>query len=231
MNVSNDLDLTISTQNYPNYYSVGSDHLWDINGKSGQSVLLTFTDLDLITKHNLTLESSNKSDTLSSGNVISLIPDYFVSLPLLLKLSSQSIGTEEPFSARGFKANLTIVECGNSIELKPNNVLTISTPKVTTGISKCIWTVTVPNDKTGLNLIQFNLTFGKDVDKNNNGLKIYDSNSMRNNQFVNLTYFNETKSSSTNSIVIVYTLNDPKKDLSLTLNLNTTGNEFLRNFD
>jgi hypothetical protein len=191
-------------------------------GKPGQKVLLTFTDINLTPSHKLLIKSPNETETFDDTNVLSQTNDYLITLPLFLNLSSQSIGGKEPFSARGFSANLTSVECGDAFKIEPNKALNISTPNPLTGISKCIWTLTVPNDKTGLNLLEFNVNFGEGVDKNNNGLKIYDSNSMRDNQIMNLTYFNSTKLSSTNSIIIVYSINDPKKPVSLTLNFTTT---------
>jgi hypothetical protein len=226
LNISDVLNETISTQSYPNYYSVGTDHTWEVIGKPGQKVLLTFTDINLTPSHKLLIKSPNETETFDDTNVLSQTNDYLITLPLFLNLSSQSIGGKEPFSARGFSANLTSVECGDAFKIEPNKALNISTPNPLTGISKCIWTLTVPNDKTGLNLLEFNVNFGEGVDKNNNGLKIYDSNSMRDNQIMNLTYFNSTKLSSTNSIIIVYSINDPKKPVSLTLNFTTTGNYY-----
>ncbi len=228
LNISDVLNETISTQSYPNYYSVGSDHLWNVIGKDKQKVLLTFTDINLISSHQLLIRSQNQTQTFNDTNVLSQTSDYLITLPLFLNLSSQSIGDKAPFSARGFSANLTSVQCGDAFTIQPNKTFNISTPNPLTGISKCIWTLTVPNDKTGLNLLEFNVNFGEGVNKSNNGLKIYDSNSMRDNQIMNLTYFNETKLSSTNSIIIVYTINDPKKPVSLTLNLTTTGNYYLK---
>jgi hypothetical protein len=81
--------------------------------------------------------------------------------------------------------------------------LTISSPNPMNDISKFIWTVTVPNNKTALNLLQFSINYGTNAHKINNRLTIYDSNSVRDNLFINLSYFNETKFSSTNSIIII----------------------------
>jgi hypothetical protein len=227
LNISDVVNETISTQSYPNYYSVGSDHVWEVNGKVGQKVLLTFTDINLIPSHKLLIASTNETQTFNDTNVLSQTSDYLITLPLLVNLSSQSIGDKEPFSARGFSANLTSVECGGVFKMEPNKPFNISTPNPLINISKCIWTLTVPNDKTELNLLEFNVNFGEGVDKNNNGLKIYDSNSIRDNRIMNLSYFAETKLSSTNSIIIVYSINDPKKPVSLTLNFTTTGNYYL----
>jgi hypothetical protein len=101
----------------------------------------------------------------------------------------------------------------------PKHSLTISTPNPMT----CIWTVTVPKNKTAFNLLQFSINYGTNADKNNIRLTIYDSNSIRDNRFINLSYFNETKLSSTNSIITVYSIIDIKKESSLTLKLSTTG--------
>jgi hypothetical protein len=71
-------------------------------------------------------------------------------------------------------------------------------------------------------LLQFSINYGTNADKNNNRLTTYDSNSILDNLFINLSYFNETKLSLTNFIITVYSIIDTKKESSLTLKLSKT---------
>ena len=194
--------------------------------------LLTFYDFDLNPSHELLIRSKNLAATLKASNLTE-VADNLVELPLFLNLSSRSIDNAKlPFSGRGFSANLTSVSCGQALKLDAGKQLVISTPTDLTGISKCIWTVTTDNpNKTSIGLIAFNITHGKDFDEKN--LKIYDSNTIRDNKMVNTSYFkppNSTEmSSSTNYLIFEYTITD-KKDIALNIKLEKRGMNFFKYF-
>lgn len=231
---TNSIDLTkdetklITTSNYPNYYSVGSDHLWHVNGvvNSSDKAFITFTDLDLIQNHKLIMKyKENQTLEFSNADQLSQLSDYLVTLPLSLRLTSKSINsTQQPFSARGFTANITEINCGFDIKVEPNEANNLTIPQPLTGgpVSQCIWTVSTVNNKSGINLLEFEFTTkGKDFDIKN--LQIYDWNTIREKKLLNFDYFkNKTLSSSTNSLIIVYNITDTKKDINFTLTFKQT---------
>ena len=218
--VDNDKTFNLSTSNYPNYYSVGSDHLWRISGNNKTSkALLTFTDLGLSPGHQLLLRSQKFSDDVTQ-TLLPNLSDKLVTLPLFMNLTSDSIdATKQPFSGRGFTATLQTYNCGDNLTLEIGKDLPLSLTNLT-GLSKCVWMISTNNpNNSAISLIEFNID-DKDLEKN---IRIYDSNSIRDNKFLNYTYFNTSrKSSSTNSLIIEYTI-DAKNPKPLNLTFKQTG--------
>ncbi len=99
INLTQNVNKTIEPQYYPNYYSAGNYHLWDIEGNEVEEALITFLDLDLKSNNKLEVLAINGSQTLTSAQT----SDNFVSLTLFVNLSSQSLSFEEPFSGHGLR--------------------------------------------------------------------------------------------------------------------------------
>ena len=212
--VDNDITYSLKTLNYPNYYSVGSDHKWNIAAKNGSQAvkaLLTFTDIELSPGHELLLRSEGYK---VSVNRTTDLFDSLVNLPLFMNLTSDSIdSTKTPFSGRGFTANLTAISCGDNVTVDAGKSKDLSTPANLTGISKCIWTVSTTNPSAEVVSV---LEFTVNDQSLWKSLRIWDSESIRDNKLMNFSYFNETKNSSTNYLIIEYTI-DVKKPMELKL--------------
>lgn len=224
VNLSEAGQTVLKTSTYPNYYSIGEDHTFRV-GKTDMNAPLkaqiTFTDLDLIAGHQLLLWPKDaKSPMQINASKVSDMSDMLVELPLMINLTSHTIvGSAPPFSGRGFSANLTAVGCGETVVVAKDKPAKVGTPIALDNITKCIWTLTTDNlNATFVNLINVTIDQGKDkVDLKK--LKFYDSNSIRNNQLIQLSYFANDSFllSSTNNLVIEYEISDKKKDqLNLT---------------
>ena len=219
-----DKTYELKTSNYPNYYSVGSDHLWRIGSTVNETVgLLSIKDIDLSPGHELSVWSKNQKTDINATN-LSDLSDILIKFPLFMNLTSDSIDiSKQPFSGRGFTANLTTFVCGDNYTVDSTKPLVINTPQNLTGISKCIWTVTTknPNDTT-ISLLEFTVNDSDDKELIKK-LRVWDSNSIRDNKFLNFSYFNTSlKSSSTNSLIIEYSI-DTKKPMALNLTFKPTG--------
>ncbi|XP_054158149.1 uncharacterized protein LOC128956433 [Oppia nitens] len=216
----------IQTSNYPNYYPLGSDSHWFINGTVGTGVdlvFITFTDFDINSGNELFIMSPMKSN-ISVPSKLSQIPDYLLQMPVFIDLNSQLISSKsDPFSGRGFNARIQALKCGGIYEVSSKATTNITTPSTLAGVPQCVWMITTDNPSKGINVMSFELIRGEGFDDKN--LKIYDSNNTRDLIEVNQTLFKTWKdnfyNTSVNTMIIVYII-DPKKPAPLTIKVTQT---------
>ena len=118
---------------YPFYYTIGMDNTFRVgqtNITDKLKAMITFTDFDLISGHQLLLFSMGTSNPISiSTTKLSDLSDLLVDLPLYLNLTSHSIvSARPPFLARGFKAILEAISCGVEHIVKNDEPLILAIP-------------------------------------------------------------------------------------------------------
>ncbi|CAG2172838.1 unnamed protein product, partial [Oppiella nova] len=215
-----DANKTIESLNYPNYYSIGNNQIWNVSSADNKTTIafITFNDLSLNTGHYLEFASSISKIHLKDTDVLSQTADSLLSFPFLGRFNVTD-HSKAPYTGRGFNAALWPLSCGEYVKLDPKKGGSLKTPEKLDGILQCVWIVTAAkSDK--LNVIQFTKNVTKDIDEKQ--LQIYDSNTIRDGKVVNMTLFtNTTPSSSTDTLVIVYNV-DPNKKANLSMSFTQT---------
>ncbi|CAG2111489.1 unnamed protein product, partial [Medioppia subpectinata] len=223
-----DHELTVSTQNHPGNYPVGSIFNWQMNGEISTEngpnwtmALITFSDIELAATHSLSLNNQLYNRNYEPDKMPA---DMVLPLPFNITMDTRIIVPPydpmlPPYhggiSGRGIKARITPGNCGGAYTVRLGQQITIK--PVTTGSQldyRCVLTITAKSypDQypyaTDRHLVINYVTYISEGTQ----MDVYDSETRRGDRkFSPDRYDGRWQSTSTNTMVIVLNYTDDRR--------------------